>query len=290
MPRNASMPLGLQSLKAWFFLGIAGVGLALGFAGLYALRARDLAQREKGLLRLVDEKTQALHAEVAERTRAEEAVRESEALYHSLVENLPINIYRKNCEFGNTLFCETIGKPLEEIIGKTDYDFSDPELADTYRRDDARMMREGKGFQDVEKHLNVNGRQTHIQIMKTPLRGSDGSIRGTQGMFFDITDRVRAEQDLEYERDLLRTLLDYSPDHIYFKDLESRFLRCSATLCRRLGLASQNEAVGRSVSTSLMPNTHRTRWRTSSGSCRPGSRSLEKSSVRSGAPAGPPGF
>src|SRR5262249_24391554 len=61
-----------------------------------------------------------------ERARVEEALRESEAFYHSLVESLPENIIRKDLEgrftFVNQRGCATMGKPLAEIVGKTDHD------------------------------------------------------------------------------------------------------------------------------------------------------------------------
>ena len=60
-----------------------------------------------------------------------------------------------------------------------------------------------------------------------------------------MTESERAEQELIQERTLLETLLDKSPDHIYFKDLESRFTRISRTMARSLGLADPSLAVGK---------------------------------------------
>ncbi len=66
------------------------------------------------------------------------------ALYHSLVESLPINIFRKDLSgcftFANKLFCETLRKPPGDIIGKTDFDFFPKELAEKYRQDDQGIM------------------------------------------------------------------------------------------------------------------------------------------------------
>ena len=51
-----------------------------------------------------------------ERTQPEEALRNSEALYHSLVESIPMNVFRKDLEgkftFSIKLFCETLRRPL----------------------------------------------------------------------------------------------------------------------------------------------------------------------------------
>src|SRR5690349_4004722 len=60
----------------------------------------------------------------------------------------------------------------------------------------------------------------------------------------DTSAWTKAEAELARERDLLRTLLDYSPDYIYFKDLDSKFLRCSRSLAERFGLRAE-ELIGK---------------------------------------------
>ena len=55
----------------------------------------------------------------------------------------------------------------------------------------------------------------------------------------------RIERTLEEERHLLQTLMDNLPDHIYFKDLESRFLRISRSHTVKFGLDDPREAVGK---------------------------------------------
>jgi PAS domain S-box-containing protein len=62
--------------------------------------------------------------DITDLKRVENALRESEALYHSLVENLPQYIFRKDMEgkytFVNQQFCFKEGKPPEAFLGKTD--------------------------------------------------------------------------------------------------------------------------------------------------------------------------
>jgi PAS domain S-box-containing protein len=55
----------------------------------------------------------------------------------------------------------------------------------------------------------------------------------------------RIERTLEEERHLLQTLMDNLPDHIYFKDLESRFLRISRSHTVKFGLEDPAQAVGK---------------------------------------------
>src|SRR5258705_7354182 len=75
--------------------------------------------------------------DITQRRQAEENLRNSETLYHSLVETLPHNIFRKDREgrftFANQQFCKILGRTLEEIVGKTDSDFFPPELAEKYQ-------------------------------------------------------------------------------------------------------------------------------------------------------------
>lgn len=58
-------------------------------------------------------------------------------------------------------------------------------------------------------------------------------------------DRLAIEAQLALERTLLGALLDSSPDQIYFKDRQSRFIRVSATQARRFGLSDPTQVIGK---------------------------------------------
>jgi len=136
--------------------------------------------------------------DITERRAAEENLRNSEALYHSLVETLPQNIFRKDLQgrftFANQQFCRTLGRRLEEILGKTDYDFFPPELAAKYQHDDARVIATGQNYNTVEEHQLPDGRKIFVQVVKTPLRSAYNQINGLQGIFWDVTEQRLAEE------------------------------------------------------------------------------------------------
>ncbi|MDG2215046.1 MAG: response regulator, partial [Verrucomicrobiota bacterium] len=81
--------------------------------------------------------------------------------------------------------------------------------------------------------------------VKTPLLDPGGNITGIQCMFWDVTERHQIEEQLACERDLLSALLDNVPDRIYIKDTESRFIKGSAALAKRLGLNSTEDFIGK---------------------------------------------
>jgi sigma-B regulation protein RsbU (phosphoserine phosphatase) len=138
--------------------------------------------------------------DITQRRQAEENLRNSEALYHSLVETLPQNILRKDPQgrftFANQQFCKMLGLPLEAIIGKTDFDFFPGELAEKYQRDDQRVMQTGKAYETVEENQPPGRDKMYVQLVKTPLYGVDGTSIGLQGIFWDITQQRLADEKI----------------------------------------------------------------------------------------------
>jgi PAS domain S-box-containing protein len=61
----------------------------------------------------------------------------------------------------------------------------------------------------------------------------------------EIAERKQMEEALAFERDLLRALMQNLPDHIYFKDTFSRFIRINAAQTHRFGLSDPAQAVGK---------------------------------------------
>lgn len=125
----------------------------------------------------------------------------TEAFYYSLVENIPQFIFCKdlagNFTFVNQRFCELLGKSLHEVIGKNDYDFYPGELARKYREDDRKVIEQNRIFEDIEENKSPGRETSYVHVVKTPIHDANGTIIGMQGIFWDITKRKKAEEELK---------------------------------------------------------------------------------------------
>jgi two-component system sensor histidine kinase/response regulator len=138
--------------------------------------------------------------DASRRKLAEKSLLDSEALYHSLVEALPVCLFRKDRHgrftFANRPFCAELNMSLAELVGKTDRDVYPAELAEKYMHDDRRVMETGQVFEAVEEHIGPDGGTSYVSVLKVPLRDSDQEVIGMQGIFWDVTPRMRAEEAL----------------------------------------------------------------------------------------------
>jgi PAS domain S-box-containing protein len=140
------------------------------------------------------------HTDMTERKQMEERLRDEEALYHSLVETLPLNVFRKDLAgrvtFGNQRYLDTLRMTREQILGKTDFDLFPVALARKYVRDDVRVQKTGEVFRDVEEHRRPDGETIYVEVLKAPVYDARGNIVGIEGIFWDVTKRKRDEEEL----------------------------------------------------------------------------------------------
>jgi two-component system sensor histidine kinase/response regulator len=245
---DAAAPKGSVTLvgAGGAFISLLLFGIACSLSTTRA-RAVAMAAKMTATLRGTNDR---LEREIGERRRAEQVLQDSEALYHSLVESLPLQILRKDLQgrftFANQRFCAELTRPLAEILGKTDADFLRAEVAAEHHKEDQRVIQTGTTLEALHELPQPGGGLRFLQALKTPMRDGAGNIIGLLGIFWDVTDKRRAEEALEHERFLMNTLMDHVPDRIYFKDAQSRFLRVNRAMAELFHLRDPKELVGKS--------------------------------------------
>src|SRR6185437_13386161 len=119
---------------------------------------------------------------------------------------------------------------VKELTGKTDFDFFETDHAREAFEDEQKIIKTGEPIiGKVETETHSDGRVTSALTTKLPWRDNKGNIIGTFGISKDVTAVKEAESKLAFERDLFHALLENFPDVIYFKDLQSRFVRVSCS-------------------------------------------------------------
>jgi PAS domain S-box-containing protein len=139
-------------------------------------------------------------ADVTERKRVEEARRESEKLVRAVLEGTDDAVFLKDGEgrylVVNPAGCRAIGRPLEEILGRSDTDLLPPDTAAEIQAHDRLVMARGKTHR-FEMTVTVDGVARTYLSTKSPRRDPDGRVVGVISISRDITERKRSEQERE---------------------------------------------------------------------------------------------
>jgi len=152
--------------------------------------------------------------DITERKRAEEALRDAEAKYRTLVEQLPAIIYI--VEFGEVTRTIYISPQVESLLGFSQAEWlADPELwiKQIHPDDRERVVAEVRGKDAEGKPLDLeyrvmtrDGRVLWFRNRTALVRDETGRVRYSQGVMFDITERKRAEEALRRRLDELTVL------------------------------------------------------------------------------------
>jgi PAS domain S-box-containing protein len=189
------------------------------------------------LRRQVRRQTRALEQENAERKRAE-------IFLNSVLQNLPIAVVIKEVKelrivMLNKAYEELTGIPKAEALGKNDQDLALQSVADASMKHDRESIALNK-LVETEEELNTRRKgKRNVEKRKLTILDEKGQPLCLMAILEDITQRKQAQTALAYERDLLRSLMDNSPDKIYFKDALSRYLRLSKSTREQLGVAAE---------------------------------------------------
>jgi PAS domain S-box-containing protein len=127
-------------------------------------------------------------------------------ILRTLIDNVPDLIYVKDseCRFvvANAAVARQMGTEPAKLVGKTDFEFYDKEIAAAYFEDEQVLLRTGEPLINrTEKGVDAEGHQIGLLTTKVPLKDDNGQVIGLVGIGRDITERLRAEAQSSIARE-----------------------------------------------------------------------------------------
>ncbi len=191
---------------------------------------RDAANNVTGIL--------GIYADITDRKRAENALRESEARLRLVLESASIGIGVDLLDGrtiqANPALQRLLGYSAEELLQMRFTEYTHPEYAER----DAELFKEmtageRSSYQMEKRYIRKDGAIVWGRLTRALFRGEDGEPRYALGMLEDITERKQAEEALKESEERLRAIMDHMPASVVLKDTLGRVLLVNREFLRR---------------------------------------------------------
>ncbi len=237
-----------QEIKSLVALPLISGDRCLGCVGFDAVLERRQYEREElQLLALFAN----LLAHLQDRQQAEAELEHQRGFLKTLVQTIPDLIWLKDPD-GVYLACNPrfesfFGASEADILGKTDHDFVERELADIFRANDQRAIDRGASVVNEEWITFADdGHRELVETTKTPMYDGQGRLVGVLGIAHDITQARALAEEARRESERSRILLRNASDGIHILDRAGNVLEASDSFCAMLGYARE-EVIGMNV-------------------------------------------
>ncbi len=179
----------------------------------------------------------------------EQALRDSEKRYHSLVDTMPQCLCRTDREgrltFANQSWLQEMGRDLGECLGKAAPDLYPESLARQYVADEIEVISTGRTLDVVHSYQDgTDDTPRFVEMVHHPVRDAEGVIVGVQSIFWDVTDKKLSQEKLKHTKAQLETVLQSVPSGILAVDSEGRITIVNQKAEQLLGF-SQEEMLGK---------------------------------------------
>ncbi len=176
-------------------------------------------------------------ADVTDRIRAQQSLRESEEKYRRLVETATEGVWAMDAErrttFVNQRMAESLGLTIDDMVGRQVTDFMFPEDLPAHQ-DRMKERREGHEGRYEQRFRKSDGSVVWCLVSARPLKDDQGRFVGSFGMFTDITERKRAEEALRAEQNNLKAVFEAAPIGMALFDGGCRIVSANQELARIL--------------------------------------------------------
>lgn len=194
-------------------LGIENLGQPLALrrdAGEKPDELDHVANALNDMARALSEELARRAAINADRARLFNAYERNRALLQAIIDHSPAAIAVKGLDgrylLVNRRCAERHGIAAEDFVGKTDIDLFPAELAGPLRKSDQRVIASREPMQ-AEEVIPLAGGPRTVLSAKAPLYNDRGDMYAVCGIYTDITDRKRVEEELGHYRQHLEELV-----------------------------------------------------------------------------------
>ncbi len=183
--------------------------------------------------------------DVTEQKRSEEALRQSEVKYRTLVEQIHDSLMQVNNDdivlFANKQFFELTGYSMDELLGqKASQILLDPENGAIIAEKNA-LRQKGVSDQYELEIRKKSGERIWVRVSGSPVYDNHGNVVGSVGLHTDITERKRSEQALRESEKKFRSLFENVFDGVYQSTPDGKLLAANPALVQMLGYNSEEE-------------------------------------------------
>lgn len=137
-------------------------------------------------------------SDITEQRTAEKALKDNNELLRSILDNLPFPMFYKSLQgriMGcNKAFCEYLGKTYDQIIGQTAWELIPHKKAMAIEEVDRQVLSTMSDFRKEEQLVFSDGKVIDAVYQKSLFFDAEGIPQGFIGLYFDITERIHAEQ------------------------------------------------------------------------------------------------
>ncbi|MDE1980704.1 MAG: EAL domain-containing protein [Betaproteobacteria bacterium] len=163
----------------------------------------------------------------------------------AIMDHVPAVVYLKDAEgrylMVNRQFESAVGRPNEQVAGKTAFDLFPEEQAQALWRNDWQVLTSGR-FVEAEEVTPVGGALRTYQTVKFPLLYEDGVPSALCGISTDVTERKQVEREFLEASRKLRGLYEFAPMGIALTDMQGRFLEFNPAFQRICGYTPEELA------------------------------------------------
>ena len=184
----------------------------------------------------------AISRDISERLQAEEALRQNEELYRSLIESqgegLAIVDQDENFSFANPASDHIFGVSRGSLVGRNLNEFVRTGQFEVIRSETSKRLRGERSSYEMEI-LRPDGELRDLLATVTPRYDENGEFNGSFGIFSDITERAKAEEALRASEQRFRNLIEQSYDGIVLIDESGMVIEWNQAMEQITGLERQ---------------------------------------------------